>query len=217
MMMRTLRVLALAAITATALAVIPAASPASAASCAGTYTIVVGGTGDNNSTIFSGNVSQRVGYPAEPTGWGARQGTNELNRLVRDQRARCPYQHVKMLGYSLGAAVVHTWVSENWRTFQNVNAALIADPKRQGGPRGNGVSGEFYTYLVGAPLSGVDRNFGNIPVVSICTNDFVCDTQAPSGFPGYLWGGNHGAYSFNVDNYSDTGNGQWFDGVFMPW
>lgn len=216
-MMRTLRTLAVGVLLASIGAVFPLAQPASAASCAGTYTIVVGGAGDNNSMVFHGNVSQRVGYPAEPTGWGARQGTNELNRLVRNQRAQCPGQHVKMMGYSLGAAVVHTWVTENWTTFGNVNAVLIADPKRQGGPRGNGVSGEWFTYFVGAPLSGVDRFFGNIPVVSICTNDYVCDTQAPSGVPGYIWGGNHGAYSFNVDDYSNTGHGQWFDGVFMPW
>jgi predicted alpha/beta-fold hydrolase len=51
-----------------------------------------------------------------------RQGVNELNRLIRDHRNACPGQHVKAVGFSLGAAVVHTWVTENWQTFDNVNA-----------------------------------------------------------------------------------------------
>ena len=69
---------------------------------------------------------------------------------------------------------------------------------------------------MGAPLYGSDRNFGDIPTVSICTNDVICDSAAPSGWIGYLTGA-HGNYSFNVDDYSDDGNGQWFNGVFMPW
>ena len=44
---------------------ITVAPAAQAASCAGTYTIVVGGLNDPNSTIFTGNVSQRVGYSAQ--------------------------------------------------------------------------------------------------------------------------------------------------------
>ena len=57
---------------------------------------------------------------------------NELNRLIRDQRAACPSQHAKAIGFSEGAAVVHIWVTENWQTFGNVNAVLISDPEAQG-------------------------------------------------------------------------------------
>ena len=120
-----------------------------------------------------------------------------------------------MLGYSEGAAVVHIWVSENWPTFDNVNAALISDPKRQGGPGADGLAGQFYAAATGPPLDGSDRNFGDIPTVSICTNDVICDSAAPSGWIGYLTGA-HGNYSFDVDDYSDDGNGQWFNGVYMP-
>ena len=195
---------------------IAAAPPASAASCDGTYTIVVGGLGDGASTIFGGGVDQRVGYSAELSSASARAGVNELNRLIRDQRRACPFQHAKVVGYSEGAAVAHIWVSENWATFDNVNAVLISDPKRRGGPGTDGLAGQFYAAVMGAPLYGADRNFGDIPTVSICTNDVICDSAAPSGWIGYLTGG-HGNYSFNVDDYSDNGNGQWFNGVFMPW
>ncbi|NEE23821.1 cutinase, partial [Streptomyces sp. SID7499] len=68
-----------------------------AAPCEGTYTIVVGGTGSSwDKDGFTGNIQQHVGYPtAIPNGASARAGVNELNRLVRDQRAACPNQHVK--------------------------------------------------------------------------------------------------------------------------
>ncbi len=56
------------------------------------------------SSIFTGNVSQRVGYSAQLTGASAREGVNELNRLIRDQRALCPGQHAKAIGFSEGAA-----------------------------------------------------------------------------------------------------------------
>lgn len=193
------------------------APTAQAASCAGTYTIVVGGLNDPNSTIFTGNVSQRVGYSAQLSSQSAREGVNELNRLIRDQRAACPSQHAKAIGFSEGAAVVHIWVTENWQTFGNVNAVLISDPKRKGPPRGNGLAGQWYSGIVGPPLVGVDRFFGNIPTVSLCTNDVICDGAAPSGWIGYARGDHVNNYNFNVDVYSNDGNGQWFDGVFMPW
>jgi len=213
-MKRTL--VAAAAFLATTMGLITAAPQANAASCAGTYTIVVGGFNDRDSMIFTGNVSQRVGYSAALNSASVREGVNELNRLIRDQRNACPGQHAKVIGYSEGAAVAHIWGSENWATFDNVNAALISDPKRKGGPRADGLAGQPYAAVMGAPLYGSDRNFGDIPTVSICTNDVICDSAAPSGWIGYATGA-HGNYAFNVDVYSDDGNGQWFDGVFMPW
>ena len=207
---------AVAALLAAIACSIAAAPPADAAPCSGTYSIVVGGLNDPTSSIFTGQVSQRVGYSAQLSSASVREGVNELNRLIRDQRRACPAQHAKVLGYSEGAAVVHIWVSENWATFDNVNAVLISDPKRRGGPRADGLAGQFYAVVMGAPLYGSDRNFGDIPTVSICTNDVICDSAAPSGWIGYATGA-HGNYSFNVDDYSNDGNGQWFDGVFMPW
>ncbi|MGW3832619.1 cutinase family protein [Streptomyces microflavus] len=187
-----------------------------AAPCHGTYTIVVGGTGSSwNNDGFTGNIQQHVGYPTQiPNGASARAGVNELNRLVRDQRAACPNQHVKMGGYSLGAAVVHTWVTENWQTFDKVNAILISDPKRQGGPGANGGAVPFGG-IVGAPLAGADRFFGNVPVKTICHWDYVCDESAG------IWTYPHNHINnypndFNMDHHNNSANEQWYNGAWHP-
>jgi cutinase len=187
---------------------------ANAASCDGTYTIGVGGMNDTTSSIFTGNITQRVGYSAALNSQSARQGVDELNRLIRDQRNICPDQHVKAVGFSEGAAVTHIWVTENWQTIDNVNAVLIADPKRAPGPGGPGLAGQAGSQIVGPPLVGVDNFFGDIPTVTICTDDIICDANAASGWPGYP--NKHMNYSFNVDDYSDDGTGQWFNGVYYP-
>lgn len=193
---------------------------ASAASCAGTYTIVVSGFGDPTSrNVFPSDagISERVTYSAALNSQSAREGVNNLNRLIRDQRNACQGQHAKIVGYSEGAAVAHIWVTENWQTFGNVNAVLIADPKRAPAGHGSpGLAGQPYSGIVGAPLVGVDTFFGNVPTVSICTDDIICDGTAPSGWLGYATGA-HANYSFNVNDYSDNGNGQWFYGQFFPW
>jgi cutinase len=194
---------------------------ASAASCDGTYTIVVGGYTDRDSMIFTGGISQRVGYSAEVNSQSARQGVDELNRLIRNQRAACPDQHAKAIGFSEGAAVVHIWVTENWPSFDNVNAVLIADPKRDphglGGP---GLAGQapsvIFGPIVGYPLAGVDSFFGNVPTVSLCADDIICDEGAASGWLGYLQHKHVDNYNFNVDVYSDDGVGQWFNGQYFP-
>lgn len=188
-----------------------------AAPCGGTYTIVVGGTGSSwDNDGFTGNIQQHVGYPTQiPNGASARAGVNELNRLVRDQRNACPGQHVKAVGYSLGAAVVHIWVTENWQTFGNVNAVLISDPKHQAPPGANGGSVPFGG-IVGAPLAGADRYFGNVPVKSICHWDYVCDESAG------IWTYPHNHIhnypeDFNVDHHNDTAHEQWYNGTWQPW
>ena len=201
-----------------ALAVAPAAY---AASCDGTYTIVVGGFTDRDSTIFRGNVSQRVGYSAEVNSQSARQGVDELNKLIRNHRAACPGQHAKVVGFSEGAAVAHIWVTENWKSFGNVNAVLIADPKREpNGLGGNGLAGQApskaFGPIVGPPLVGVDRFFGNVPTVSLCADDIICDELAPSGWIGYAQQKHTHNYDFNVDAYSNNGVGQWFNGKYFP-
>ncbi|SFB54589.1 cutinase [Amycolatopsis marina] len=188
-----------------------------AAPCVGTYTIVVGGTGSSwDNDGFVGDIQQHVGYPTQiPNGASARAGVNELNRLVRDQRNICPGQHVKAVGYSLGAAVVHIWVTENWATFGNVNAVLISDPKRQAPPGANGGSVPFGG-VVGAPLAGADRNFGNVPVKSICHWDYVCDESA--GIWTYPHNHMHNyPEDFNVNHHNDTAHEQWYNGTWQPW
>ncbi|MET8627138.1 cutinase family protein [Kitasatospora sp. NPDC004669] len=187
-----------------------------AAPCEGTYTIVVGGTGSSwDHDNFTGNIQQHVGYPTQiPNGASTRAGVNELNRLVRDQRAACPGQHVKMAGYSLGAGVVHVWVSENWRTFDNVNAILVADPKRQGPPGANGGAVPFGG-LIGPPLAGADSDFGNVPVKTICHWDYVCDESAGI----WTYPANHmNNYpeDFNMDHHNDSANEQWYNGAWYP-
>ncbi|GAB2756120.1 cutinase family protein [Amycolatopsis magusensis] len=199
---------------ATAGLLVAGAPAASAAPCGGTYTIAVGGFNDPTSGIFSGNVSQRVGYSAALNSASAREGVNELNRLIRNQRNACPGQHAKVVGFSEGAAVAHIWVTENWQSFGNVNAVLIADPKRAGGPGAAGLAGQWYSGIVGPPLAGADDFFGNVPTLTLCTDDIICDSTAASGWLGYP--GKHMNYDFNVDAYSDHANGQWFNGVFIP-
>ncbi|MFC4493263.1 cutinase family protein [Streptomyces ovatisporus] len=187
-----------------------------------TWTIAVGGAGDQQARVFTdanaAAVDQPVGYSAALFGLSTRQGVDELNRLVREHRAANPDQHIKVIGYSQGAAVVHTWTSENAGTIDNVNSVLIADPKRLGGPGTgtDGLSGQPLGQIAGPPTSGVDQNFGNIPTTSVCTGDVICDSSAPSGWGGYL-NGDHGNYSFNADDYADNGNGQWFNGQYRPW
>jgi cutinase len=158
-----------------------------------------------------------VTYSAALNSQSAREGVDNLNRLIRDQRNACQGQHAKIVGYSEGAAVAHIWVTENWQTFGNVNAVLIADPKRA--PEGHG-SGGFAgipgSGIVGYPLAGVDNFYGNVPTVTICTDDVICDSTAPSGWLGYYPGTNHSNYNFDVNAYSDNGNGQWFYGQFFP-
>lgn len=99
---RTTAALAGLLLTAGLSAMQTSTAQAAAAPCVGTYTIVVGGTGSSwNNDGFTGDIQQHVGYPTQiPNGASARAGVDELNRLVRDQRAACPGQHVKMGGYS---------------------------------------------------------------------------------------------------------------------
>lgn len=64
---------ALAGLLLTAGLSVAQGSTAQAASCEGTYTIVVGGTGSSwNNDGFTGNIQQHVGYPTQiPNGASA--------------------------------------------------------------------------------------------------------------------------------------------------
>jgi cutinase len=189
------------------------------APCEGIYSIAVGGTGSRPDTEHDRfyNVVQHVGYPSDiPNGGAVVAGVAELDRLIREQRAACPGQHVKAMGYSLGAAVVHVWLTERGDATGNVNAILIADPKREAlpGTGANGSTGPFGPF-VGAPLAGTDSFFGSVPVKSICNWDYICDSSAnPLDYPhNHIvnydndWDGNH---------HNDVANEYWWNNQWVP-
>lgn len=174
---------------------------ATADPCLGTYSIGIGGFGNNDSTVFP-LVNQRVGYNS----WtDPMSGLNELNRLVWQHRSQCPADHLKLMGHSEGAALVHAFVTAN-PGFPNASAVLLADPKRNAGPGGPGLSsvGGFLGY----PLAGTDDWFGPWAVVTVCnSDDFICNTgTSPVGYAN----GRHGAYDFDPAHYSNTVRGVWF-------
>lgn len=175
------------------------ATEAQASPCTGTWSIVVGGFngGAQDSGYLIGN--QRVGYNT----WDPVSGKNEIGRLFWQHRRQCPRDHIKLVGHSEGAALVHVWVTENQRAG-NANAVLLADPKRWApGNGGAGVSqsGGFLGY----PLAGVDDWFGSFPVLSVCRwDDGIC--TAAAGPNGYL-AGHHSWYDMVASHYSNTARG----------
>lgn len=173
--------------------------------CVGTWSVVVGGLGNNDSQGFQ-NANQRVGYNSFDT----RAGVNELNRLARDHRRACPGDHVKVVGHSGGAAVAHVWVSENGHTFGgNLNVVLLADPKRPAGPGGPGFAATDFPFNLIAPLAGADANYRGVPVLQVCNNsDHICNSAA--SWNGYLFDGSHNAYNFDVNAYGNNVSGQWY-------
>ncbi|WIC88975.1 serine hydrolase [Rhodococcus phage Shagrat] len=181
---------------------VPANAETPVNQCVGTWSVVVGGLGNNDSNGFT-NANQRVGYNSFDT----RSGVNELNRLARDHRRACPGDHVKVVGHSGGAAVAHVWVSENGHTFGgNVNVVLLADPKRPAGPGGAGFAATDFPFNLIAPLAGADANYRGVPVLQVCNStDHICNSQA--GWDGYLFGGAHNDYNFDVNAYSNSANG----------
>lgn len=199
---------ALSLIAAMFVAVFAGSGAANADPCSGEWTIGVGGftlsgpgvTGETSAYI---NADQPVGYnSADPN-----SGLNELNRLFWQHRNDCPADHIRIVGHSEGAGIVHAWVSAN-QGVDNANAVLLADPKRQADPGtgGDGLSSTPGNGLIGYPLSGVDNNFGGFPVLEVCRwNDEICNTQA--GWVGYLFQGAHSAYDFNAWDYGDWDSG----------
>lgn len=187
------------------------------AGCRGTFTIGVGGFNNNAGVGFFQDSlyvpsDQPVGYPSLNLDAGAA----ELARLFDEHRNYCPGDHIKMLGHSGGAAVVHKWVSAH-KDVQNANAILVADAKRAAGPGGPGLAG--WTPLgvqVGelAAMVGIfkgsqpaDADFGDFPVLTICNaGDFICNTDA--GPIGYMTTDIHGRYDMNPWNYDNWARGQ---------
>jgi cutinase len=189
--------------------------------CKPTFTFGVGGF-TVDTTQFPPDLGQPSLYiPSDqPVGYNSldiTDGVRELDRLFNAYRSRCPSSHIKILGHSGGAAVVHVWVSQNKHTT-NVTAILAADPKRPAGPGGPGLAG----HLLAAPAdwlgffrgaSGTDADFGNVPVLTICNDgDWVCNINA--GAWGYATTHVHGNYDLNPWNYPNFVSGQWYRPIY---
>ncbi|WP_067813720.1 cutinase family protein [Nocardia inohanensis] len=179
-------------------------SQAHADDCTGVWAIGIGGFGDNTSSVFTPFVNQPVGYnSADPM-----SGLNEIDRLFWQHRGQCPGDHIKLIGHSEGAGLLHAWVT-NHQDVGDANAILLADPKRAAGPGWAGLSSTPGNGLIGYPLAGVDDWFGGFPTLTVCnSDDQVCDTSA--GWWGYLFGGAHSRYDFNVWDYGDWDSGVWY-------
>lgn len=170
--------------------------------CVGSWSIGIGGQGDNLSMGFWGLVNQPVGYNS----WDPITGLWEVDKLFWQHRNACPGDHIELIGHSQGAAIVHQWVSEH-QWVDNANAVLLADSKRwYPGLGGPGLS--YHAGLLGYPVAGVDDwvNYGPFPVVSVCRwRDWVCNLDAP-WFESHI-NQSHGAYDFNPHHYDDWGHG----------
>lgn len=178
-----------------------------AAPCVGVWNVGVGGfvvtatQGSWQSSTYI-RANQHVGYHSTDPASGLR----ELDRLVFEHRSQCPGDHIKIVGHSMGAAIVHQWVAEH-QWFPRANAVLLADPKRLADPWNgpSGLANNPLNFVVGYPLRGVDANFGAFPVESICRwQDVICrDT-------GNWWGyvtGVHNAYNYDAFFYGTNMRG----------
>lgn len=181
------------------------APSASAERCTGTWSIVVGGFTVHgagtwqNSGYLHGN--RRVEYNStEP--W---QGLGNLNAAIWQHRTACRNDHIKLIGHSEGAMIVHVWVTQN-QGFSRLNAVLLADPKRSPGPGSGGISSSLPGFGIHvAPWTGTDNWFGNIPVLTVCNrDDVICNTDA--GWFGYLTGA-HTRYNYSAFSYGNFERG----------
>lgn len=215
--------LASALIVGSAIVVSSGATPAIGdPGCKPTYTFGVGGF-----TVDTTRFPPDLGQPSlyiqgadQPVGYNSldiTDGVRELGRLFYEYRDRCPGSHIKILGHSGGAAVVHVWVSQN-KYVGNVTAILAADPKRPAGPGGPGLAGhilavpaDWLGFFRGA--SGTDADFGTVSVLTICNDgDWVCNINA--GPKGYATTHVHGNYDLNPWNYPNFVSGQWYRPIY---
>ena len=169
--------------------------------CTGTWSVGVGGftLGPQDSAYIQG-VNQRVGY----AGWDAQAGLNELGRLVFAHRDACPGDHIKIVGHSQGAGIVHVFAQRN-PGFGNANAVLLADPKRPAGPEGPGMS----TYIPQGwhLLAGNDGDYGGWATWTVCNqHDGVCNVNGGA----FVGNPSHGNYDYNAQDYDNGSNGQDF-------
>ncbi|MFD3594289.1 cutinase family protein [Nocardia sp. NPDC058640] len=211
------RLLTATLLAAAGLIVAPATANAGGPTCQDTYTFGAGGFEIN----AHGTGQSSTYIPADqPVGYNSVDlvaGVAELDRLFHDYRNRCPGTHLKMLGHSGGAAVVHMWVSQH-TDEPNATAILVSDPKRVAGPGSAGIAAnplaipaDWIGIFRGA--AGADANFGAFPVLTICNaGDWVCNESA--GLRGYLTTGVHGRYNLNPHAYPNYARGVWFPPVY---
>lgn len=144
----------------------------------------------------------------EHIGWHTldpEQGITLLNAAVVANRVFCHTTHLRIIGHSMGAAIVHLWAQRH-PGYPNTNLVLLADPKRAPGPGAGGLAGIPAANLLGPPIAGVDANFGGIPTLTICNSeDLICEADA--GLKGYAVEGVHQAYTFNANAYDNTTTG----------
>ncbi|MGV9663908.1 cutinase family protein [Nocardia niigatensis] len=194
-----------ALLSATLFSLTVTTSPAARADyCTSDWAIGIGGSGDNTPSVFAPYVDQSVGYnSADPM-----SAYNQLDQLFRSHRNECPRDHIRLIGHSEGAGILHAWITAH-QNAGNTNAILLSDPKRAPGPGSAGLSATPWNWLIGYPLAGVDDWFGNTPVLTICNHDDqICDTSA--GWTGYVFAGAHDRYDFNVWDYGDWDSGVWY-------
>lgn len=187
-----------------------------AAPCHGTYTIVVGGTGSSwNNDGFTGNIQQHVGYPTQiPNGASARAGVNELNRLVRDQRAACPNQHVKM--------GVTPWVPRSCtpgspragRPSTRSTPSSSRTPSARAAPAPTGE--RCRSAVSSAPRSPVPTG-SSATYRSRRSATGTTSATSPCGIWTYPHNHiNNYPNDFNMDHHNNSANEQWYNGAWHP-
>ena len=175
------------------------APTASAYNCAPTWVVGVGGFNGGWQDSLYIVANEHVQYDSN----NAIAGLDRLRFIMNVHREVCPNDHIKMVGHSQGAGIVHQWVEEN-QWYPNANAILLADPKMHEWPGGDGFSRELW--WMGYPMAGNDDWFGNFPTATLCQwRDHIC--RADSDWNGYF-SGVHTWYDFNGFNY-----GNWEDGA----
>ncbi|MFI5776143.1 hypothetical protein [Nocardia sp. NPDC051570] len=205
------RIAALITATAVIWSLAATAEPAAAGpvTCAGSWSLGVGGF--TFGSFGGGRQDSRymvADQHIEYNTFRPMSGVGEINRQFWLHRRACPDDHIKLIGHSEGAGLVHAWVSAHQRV-RNADAVLVADPKRSPGPGGPGLAATMITFLVGEPLVGTDANFGAFPVLSVCNrDDVICNINA--GWTGYLIRNAHGAYHLDAAHYPDDASGTWF-------
>ncbi|MFE7797073.1 cutinase family protein [Nocardia sp. NPDC057440] len=203
----TFKALAVAAATIAITALSNLASPEARADdmCDDVYSIVVGGAKISAAGTWQSSEDLIGDFPVGYDILYPTQGLANLDAAVQRRKAECPGGHITIMGHSEGAAIVHAWVTRN-KYIDGVNAVLLSDPKRAAGPGSAGLSSVPGNQLVGYPLSGVDADFGTVPVLTICQHDdIVCNAEA--GWNGYLYGGAHGRYNFDARYYGTDWQG----------